>query len=153
MDDSMALLSFLSVFIYIVLKDNLALRYSVLCSVFYIIAFFVHGPIKGFDDDHVYRYIIWALNDIIFIAIVAYWALRDKMYMWQSVLVQLVVLPAPILQLFRLVDRHLMELSYSTYLYKTVLPLVNFAAVMLCFAPLLLHFGERLNLFTRTQSK
>ncbi|WP_256096848.1 hypothetical protein [Pseudoalteromonas luteoviolacea] len=98
----------------------------------------------SFDDDKVYRYILWALNDIVFIAIVAYWALKDKMYMWQSIIVQLVVLPAPILQLFRLVDRHLMDLSYSTYLYKSVLPIVNTVTIVLCFVPLLWHFGQKL---------
>ncbi|MCF6438914.1 hypothetical protein L1077_05695 [Pseudoalteromonas luteoviolacea] len=146
--DYFTLFSVLAVVIFYLLNDKLALRYSVLCAVFYIVGNYTHNPVKAFDDDEVYRYIIWALNDIVFIAIVAYWAIKDKMYMWQSVLVQLVVLPAPLLQLFRLVDRHLMDLSYSTYLYKTILPFVNFSAVALCFAPLILYVGRGIQKYT-----
>ncbi|MCF2860173.1 hypothetical protein L1286_22080 [Pseudoalteromonas sp. SMS1] len=144
LDDSLTLLTFLACVAFVVIKDKQAFRYSFLCLVFYIVGAFTFEPIKAFDDDKVYRYILWALNDIIFIAIVAYWALKDKMYMWQSIMVQLVVLPAPLLQLFRLVDRHLMDLSYSTYLYKSVLPIVNTVTVALCFVPLLWHFGQKL---------
>ncbi|WP_247684901.1 hypothetical protein [Pseudoalteromonas luteoviolacea] len=144
LDDSLMLLAFLACVIFLVIKDKQAFRYSMLCLAFFVVGSFTFDPIRSFDDDKVYRYIIWALNDIIFIAIVAYWALKDKMYMWQSIMVQLVVLPAPILQLFRLVDRHLMDLSYSTYLYKSVLPIVNTVTIVLCFVPLLWHFGQKL---------
>ncbi|MBQ4838422.1 MULTISPECIES: hypothetical protein [Pseudoalteromonas] len=147
------ILAFISVFIYILNKDKMALRYSCLCSAFYIIGFFTFHPLIEHDPDRVYRYIVWALNDIIFIAIVAYWALRDKMYMWQSIMVQLVVLPAPLLQLFRLVDIHLMDASYSAYFYRTVLPIVNFMTVMLCFAPLVMYFGKRAKQLTWLQGK
>nr|WP_247687470.1 hypothetical protein [Pseudoalteromonas luteoviolacea] len=146
-------MAFISVFIYILNKDKMALRYSCLCSAFYIIGFFTFHPLIEHDPDRVYRYIVWALNDIIFIAIVAYWALRDKMYMWQSIMVQLVVLPAPLLQLFRLVDIHLMDASYSAYFYRTVLPIVNFMTVMLCFAPLVMYFGKRAKQLTWLQGK
>ncbi|WP_235423398.1 hypothetical protein [Pseudoalteromonas luteoviolacea] len=144
LDDSLTLLAFVACCIFIVIKDKAAFRYSFLCLVFYVVGNFTYGPILSFDSGIVYRYIFWALNDIVFIAIVAYWALKDKMYMWQSIMVQLVVLPAPVLQLFRLVDRHLMDLSYSTYLYKSVLPIVNTVTIILCFAPLIWHFSQKI---------
>ncbi|MBQ4876662.1 hypothetical protein J8M21_05490 [Pseudoalteromonas luteoviolacea] len=144
LDDSLTLIAFLACILYVFLQDKQALRYSALCLAFWVIGAFTFQPIVNFDDAKIYRYILWALNDVIFIAIVAYWALKDKMYMWQSIMVQLVVLPAPILQLFRLVDRHLMDLSYSTYLYKSVLPIVNTVTIVLCFVPLLWHFGQKL---------
>ncbi|TMP29528.1 hypothetical protein CWB99_07915 [Pseudoalteromonas rubra] len=140
-DTQTALVS-LAVVIFYILKDEYALRYALLCWVFYVIGYFTSEPIRSIDDEKIYRYIFWALNDIVFIAIVAYWALKDKMYMWQSIACQLIVIPAPILQLFRLVDRQLMDLSYSGYLYKTILPLVNYATVFLCFVPLIYVLGK-----------
>ncbi|MBE3672870.1 hypothetical protein PPAR_a2999 [Pseudoalteromonas paragorgicola KMM 3548] len=50
---------------------------------------------------------------------------------------QLVVIMAPILQLFRVVDRHLWDLSYSTLMYKTLLPLINTLTVVVCYLPLI----------------
>ena len=85
----------------------------------------------------IYRYFFWALNDIIFMAIIAYWAVKDKVYMWQSVLAQIIIIPAPYAAFFRLVDRHLMDMSYSTYLYPTIIPIVNVATLCLAFVPVI----------------
>ena len=58
---------------------------------------------------------------------------------------QLVVIGAPILQLFRLVDRHLWDLSYSTVMYQTFMPLINIATVVVCYLPLLYIFVNNRN--------
>ncbi|WP_242065206.1 hypothetical protein [Pseudoalteromonas rubra] len=133
----------IAVVLFFFLKDKQALRYALLCLAFFINGYLTYDLIMEYDTNKVYRYIYWAATDILFIAIVAYWALKDKMYMWQSIICQLVVIPAPLLQLFRLVDWHLMDLSYSGYLYRTILPLVNYATVFLCFAPLIYVFGRK----------
>lgn len=139
-------IAFFAVFLFLFLKDKLALRYAVLCASFYVIGYFSFPIITELDGGKfILKYVIWALNDIVFMAILAYWALKDKVYIWQSVIAQLIILPAPLLQLFRLVDRHILDYSYSTYLYKTVLPLVNIAIVLLCFAPLFLLFKQKLS--------
>ena len=141
-DSQMVMVAFAVVLFYF-LKDRQALRYSLLCLIFFVNGYLTHELVRELDSGKVYRYIYWAAADILFIAIVAYWALKDKMYMWQSIICQLVVIPAPLVQLFRLVDRHLMDLSYSGYLYKTILPLVNYATVFLCFAPLIYVIGRK----------
>lgn len=134
----------ISIAIFLFKRDLNSLRYSVLLMLFFIIGYITYPWIMAYDYGfYVYRYVYWALIDILFIAILAYWALKDKVYIWQSVIGQLVVLPAPILQLFRLVDRHYMDLSYSTYLYKTLLPLVNSLSVLVCFLPLLLIYKQK----------
>ena len=119
--DNATILTFFSVVLFAVLKDDKALRYAALCAAFYVVGYFSYPVIKKIDADfYVIRYIYWALSDIVFMAILAVWALRDKVYLSQSILAQLIVLPAPIMQLFRLVDRHYLDLSYSTYLYKSI---------------------------------
>jgi hypothetical protein len=134
--DHATLLTFISVVLFALLRDDKALRYAALCAAFYVIGYFSYPIIKRVDADfYVIRYVYWAMSDIVFMAILAVWALKDKVYLWQSVLAQLIVLPAPIMQLFRLVDRHYLDLSYSTYLYKSILPLVNILTVILCFLP------------------
>lgn len=142
--DHQMIVVFLAVVVFMVIKDKLALRFSLLCLFFYINGYFTYPLIMSLDQDtYIYRYIYWSACDVVFMAILANWALKDRVYLWQSILAQLVVLPAPLLQLFRLVDRHLMDLSYSTYLYKTILPLVNVLTVLLCLAPLVIHFKRK----------
>jgi hypothetical protein len=144
--DNATILTFFSVVLFAVLKDDKALRYAALCAAFYVVGYFSYPVIKKIDADfYVIRYIYWALSDIVFMAILAVWALRDKVYLSQSILAQLIVLPAPIMQLFRLVDRHYLDLSYSTYLYKSILPLVNILTVLLCFLPVLYILRSRVS--------
>ena len=76
-------------------------------------------------------------------AIIAYLGIKDKVYLWQSVLGQLVVVMAPILQLFRVIDIHLWDLSYSTYMYKTLLPVINIGTVVVCYLPMIYLFTRR----------
>ena len=144
--DNATILTFFSVVLFAVLKDDKALRYAALCAAFYVVGYFSYPIIKKIDADfYVIRYIYWALSDIVFMAILAVWALRDKVYLSQSILAQLIVLPAPIMQLFRLVDRHYLDLSYSTYLYKSILPLVNILTVLLCFLPVVYILRSRVS--------
>jgi len=144
--DNATILTFFSVVLFAVLKDDKALRYAALCAAFYVVGYFSYPVIKKIDADfYVIRYIYWALSDIVFMAILAVWALRDKVYLSQSILAQLIVLPAPIMQLFRLVDRHYLDLSYSTYLYKSILPLVNILTVLLCFLPVVYILRSRVS--------
>ena len=144
--DNATILTFFSVVLFAVLKDDKALRYAALCAAFYVVGYFSYPVIKKIDTDfYVIRYIYWALSDIVFMAILAVWALRDKVYLSQSILAQLIVLPAPIMQLFRLVDRHYLDLSYSTYLYKSILPFVNILTVLLCFLPVVYILRSRVS--------
>ncbi|WP_462183077.1 hypothetical protein [Pseudoalteromonas maricaloris] len=117
------------------LGDWKAMRYATLVFAFYFIGSYTVEVIRTFDSDKFYRYVFWAINDIIFMAIIAYWAVKDKMYLWQSILAQIIIIPAPLLQFFRLVDRHFMDMSYSTYLYPTIIPMVNVATLCLAFVP------------------
>lgn len=142
--DNSMFITFIGVAACLFKKDKRALRYALLCAFFYVLGSFTYPLIIEFDaESRIFRYIYWAFSDVVFMGILAYWALKDKMYIWQSVIAQLIVLPGPILQLFRLVDRHLLDLSYSTYPYKTVIPLINIAIVLLCFAPLFIFSKER----------
>ncbi|MCK8119323.1 hypothetical protein MTF68_17400 [Pseudoalteromonas sp. 2CM37A] len=127
-----------AIFIFFLRKDYLALRFVCITSAFFLFGAFIYEPLKTFDKDiNIYRYVIWAFNDIAWMALIAYLGLKDKVYLWQCVLGQLVVVMAPTLQLFRVVDRHLWDLSYSTLMYKTLLPLINISTVVVCYLPLI----------------
>lgn len=132
-----------AIFIFYVRKDWPALYFAVITAAFFLYGTFIYSTLKAFDDIYVWRYVVWALNDITWMAVIAYLGIKDKVYLWQSVLGQLVVIMAPILQLFRLVDRHLWDLSYSTYMYKTLLPLINIGTVVVCYLPLIYLFTRR----------
>ncbi len=126
------------------LKDTQGFNFAIVTLLFFVFGAVLDWPLKELDKEtYVYRYIFWALSDIAWMATIAYFGIKDKVYLWQSSIGQLIVVAAPLLQLLRLVDRHIFSLSinegsysYIAYLYKTILPLINFAVVILCFVPL-----------------
>ncbi|MBB1310568.1 MULTISPECIES: hypothetical protein [unclassified Pseudoalteromonas] len=132
-----------AIFVFYLRKDWLALRFTLTTALFFLYGTLIHNSLRELDDPYIWRYVVWAFNDIAWMALIAYWAIKDKVYLWQSVIGQLVVISAPILQLFRLVDRHLWDLSYSTMLYKTLLPLINIGTVVVCYLPLLYLFMRK----------
>ena len=133
-----------AIFVFYLRKDYLALRFALVTAAFFLYGALIYDSLMIIDEGvYVYRYVVWAFNDIAWMALIAYLGIKDKVYLWQSVLGQLVVISAPILQLFRLVDRHLWDLSYSTMLYKTLLPLINIGTVVVCYLPLLYLFMRK----------
>lgn len=125
-------------------RDTLSLRFILITALFFLIGTLLNSPIKTFDEDFfIYRYLIWAALDITWMAVIAYWALKDKVHLWQSIVGQLVVVFAPLLQLFRLLDRHLWDLSYSDYLYQTLLPIINIATIAVCYLPVFYFFFNK----------
>jgi hypothetical protein len=133
-----------AVFAYL-LKDRQSFNFALITFFFFIIGMTFHFVIKEVDRGiFIYRYIFWAFNDIAWMGVIAYLTIKDKIHLWQSILGQLIVLPAPLLQLVRLVDRHYFDLSYTNYLYVTILPMINTAVVVLCFAPLFVIFTQYL---------
>ena len=132
-----------AIIIFYLRKDWPAFYFAVITAAFFLYGTLIYSALKAFDDIYIWRYVVWAFNDIAWMAVIAYLGIKDKVYLWQSALGQLVVIMAPILQLFRLVDRHLWDLSYSTYMYKTLLPLINIGTVVVCYLPLIYLFTRR----------
>lgn len=143
-NSSMVFLLLPAAVIFFVRKDKLAFNFALVTIFFFLIGNLSESFIKTIDKDmFVYRYLFWAAIDIAWMAVIANWALKDKVYLWQSIIGQLIVVSAPLLQLFRLLDRHLWDLSYSNYLYQTLLPIINIATLIVCYLPLLLIFRKR----------
>ena len=129
-----------AIFVFYLRKDWLAFRFVLITAAFFLYGAAIYSSLREFDDSYIWRYVVWAFNDLAWMALIAYLGMKDKVYLWQSVLGQLVVIAAPLLQLFRVVDRHLWDLSYSTMMYKTLLPFINIATVVVCYLPLIYLF-------------
>ena len=134
-----------AIFVFYLRKDYLALRFVLVTAAFFLYGTLIYGGLIAIDESYIWRYVVWTFNDLAWMALIAYLGLKDKVHLWQCVLGQLVVIGAPILQLFRLVDRHLWDLSYSTYMYKTLLPLINIGTIVVCYLPLLYIFANKRN--------
>ncbi|OUL57898.1 hypothetical protein [Pseudoalteromonas ulvae] len=130
-------------FAFIYIKDYKAATFSFCTAISFLIGIAAQGFLYENDNSFVYRYIFWASNDLIWMACIAYLAIKDKVYLLQSIIGQLVVALSPIIQIFRLLDRHLWDLSYSDLLYKSILPLINFAIVFICFIPFFTFFFNK----------
>jgi len=144
METNLVGLTFISVLLCHFLSSIQARLFCLITFVFFLFGSLIHSTLFEIDSGYIYRYLIWAFNDIAWMGLIAYLTMKDKIHLWQSILGQLIVLPAPLLQLMRLVDRHYFDLSYTTYLYKTLLPIINMATVVLCFAPLIVVFSNYL---------
>jgi len=129
-----------AIFIFYLRKDWLAFRFAVITAAFFLYGTLIFSSLRELDEPYIWRYVVWAFNDLAWMALIAYLGIKDKVYLWQSVLGQLVVIAAPLLQLFRVVDRHLWDLSYSTYMYQTLIPLINIGTVVVCYLPLIYLF-------------
>ncbi|PAJ73072.1 hypothetical protein CJF42_17850 [Pseudoalteromonas sp. NBT06-2] len=126
-------------------SDKPSYRFALVTFCFFLIGVLFSDLVKEFDYKvYIARYIFWASIDLFWMGTIAYLTMKDKIHLWQSILGQLIVLPAPLLQLVRLVDRHYFDLSYTDYLYVTLLPIINTAVVALCFAPLIVIFTQYL---------
>jgi hypothetical protein len=143
-DSNLLGLTLLSVLFCFFVKEKKAGVFSLITFIFFSLGFLTYDLILNIDPNIVVRYVLWAFTDITWMGLIAYLTIKDKIHLWQSILGQLIVLPAPLLQLMRLVDRHYFDLSYTTYLYKTLLPIINMATVALCFAPLIVIFTQYL---------
>ncbi|MBU2970023.1 hypothetical protein KO527_11740 [Pseudoalteromonas sp. C2R02] len=142
---SQAILIVLATIFCFVSKDTKGTLFCFITFIFFLWAISLNSFIKIYDQDYfIFRYIFWAFNDLAWMGLIAYLTIKDKIHLWQSIIGQLIVLPAPLLQLMRLVDRHYFDLTYTDYLYKGLLPLINTATVVLCFAPLFVVFTQYL---------
>ncbi|AXT29559.1 hypothetical protein [Pseudoalteromonas tunicata] len=126
------------------IRDSKGAFFSLITAVFFLYGSLTQSLVYEYDIDFIYRYIFWSINDLIWMGCIAYFAIKDRLYLWQSIIGQLVVVLSPILQIFRLLDRHLWDLSYSDAIYKTTLPLINLAVVVICFLPLFLVLSSRI---------
>lgn len=135
-----------SIVFYVLTREYKALRFVLLTAAFFLYGTLIHDFLHDWDNDMIWRYVVWASNDIIWMAIIAYWGIRGKVHMWQSIAGQLIVVAAPFLQLWRVADRHLWDLTFnSAYLYKTLLPIINSATLILCYLPILFWLQARRN--------
>jgi len=144
MESNLVGLTFISALLCYFLATKQARLFSLITFIFFFVGSSLNNFLIEIDPEFLYRYIVWSFNDIAWMAIIAYLTMKDKIHLWQSIAGQLIVLPAPLLQLVRLVDIHYFNLSYTDYIYKSLLPLINMATVALCFAPLFVVFTQYL---------
>jgi len=144
MESNLVGLTFISALLCYFLATKQAYFFSAITFIFFFVGSSLNNFLIEIDPEFIFRYIVWAINDIAWMAVIAYLTMKDKIHLWQSIFGQLIVLPAPLLQLVRLVDRHYFDLSYTDYFYRGLLPLINTATVFLCFAPLIVIFTQYL---------
>ena len=67
-----------AIFIFFVFKDRLAFRFVLLTAAFFLFGNLTASSLRAFDDIYIYRYLVWAITDIIWMALIAYWGIRIK---------------------------------------------------------------------------
>ncbi|MDE3273735.1 hypothetical protein [Pseudoalteromonas sp. G4] len=122
--------------ILFLLKDKKGLMFSLVTLAFFGFGALTHEFIKDLDQGiYIWRYLLWAANDFIWIVVISRLANHNKTHLLQSCLGILVVFPAPLIQLFRAIDRHYFDLSLSDYVYVIGLPFINTLTIIICYIP------------------
>lgn len=140
----MAVVAFAALLL-IAAKEKQGALFACLTLASFLISFYLSPLIIKLDSGtYFYRYLFWILNDVAWMALISFLAIRDKIKMYQCVWGQLFVLPMMIAQVFRMADRFVVDFEPYTYIYKSVIPVANTAVVLLCFAPLIELFKTKL---------
>lgn len=105
----------------------------------YYVAFITVCDVVSFDDEKVWRYVIWISWEAIWMTVIYVLWQRKLVYQYQAVAVILLGLAGNLLQVFRFIDRHYFELAYSTPIYTTMAPAFNNLLVLVCLYPLVAY--------------
>lgn len=132
----MYIIAFATICLYFT-NDRSAFLFAFLVIVSFFISYFLSPVIKSLDSQYFYRYLFWIINDVAWMGVVSFLALRDKIKMYQCIWGQLFMLPVIAVQMFRIADRYVLELPIYNYIYKVVIPIANTLLVLLVLMPLL----------------
>ena len=106
---------------------------------FYYLGYATSCEIVDWDTDKIWRYIIWLGLDFIWmITIYIAWK-KNRIYQYQAAGAIFLGACSVVLQSFRFIDRHYLDLAYSTSIYTTMAPAFNNLLVLLCLYPLVTY--------------
>jgi len=118
-----------------IVKEKKGVFFSSILLLFFFTSYYISPIIKSIDPSMHYRYWFWIANDLLCMITLAYFAIKDRVYIWQSIYGQLLILPIPIIEAIRYTDRHFFDLSYSTSFYVSFIPILNTLVIILAFIP------------------
>lgn len=138
------LLVVLSFLILLGLNDKQSMRFSGVTAAFYIIANLYFDYLLAWDAANLYRYFVWFSHDLLWMGVIAYLGLRDKVNFQQSVFGQLLCLPILCLNLLRAIDMAVGKFNFSLAPYQVIYPICESAIVVLCWVPIFVALKNKL---------
>lgn len=132
--------------VYFINKDRSAFLFTFITLLSFLLSYLATPFIFEHDPERFYRYIFWIGNDIVWMAMIAYLGLKDKISLSLCISAQICVIPAMLVQLLRIVDVQILNIQFISFLYKTIIPLSNTLIVLLCVWPLLFYLVEKAKL-------
>lgn len=124
---------FIAAFIF---KDKKWVLYSGLTAFSYFMMVYFHCDIKAIDPNKIYRYAIWMLNDLAWIyALYLLWK-SELIHSNQFMIAFVAILAVEIMQVSRFIDRHFLDLQYTSEVYTMLIPVLNSILAISCWLPL-----------------
>lgn len=118
-----------------VVREYRGLVFGLSLLLFYAFTFSFHCDFKVIDPERIWRYGVWTLIDITFIAAIVILA-RYRLVEWGQVgwacLIELVAIFS---HFFRVIDLHVFDLRLSSHFYSEAIFSTNVAYVLLAFWP------------------
>ncbi len=127
---------FVATLAFLILKETSYALMAGITWLFFFLGTQYYPYLIAWDVERIYRYPIWILHDFTWMAIIAYLGIKDRIAMWQSIYCQLLALPLLFLNFFRAIDVQLLEVMFTTPVYRSLYPVCETAIVLLCVAPI-----------------
>lgn len=134
---------FIAAIILFLLKDKESALFAFITFVFFFVGITYYPFLIEWDSNKLYRYPIWILHDTLWMGLIAYLGLKDKINWRQSVLGQLFCIPLLAVNFFRALDMQFIQMYISTTAYRIVYPLCEVAIVLLCWLPIFVYLKNK----------
>ena len=137
------LLVVISFLLLVALKQKQGAIFAGATAFFFLLANFYFPYLIEWDSGNIYRYFVWVFHDVLWMGLIAYLGLNDKISWRQSVLGQLFCIPILALNAFRAMDKYYIKLDVGLAPYQFIYPVFETAIVALCWMPIFVYLKNK----------
>lgn len=137
------LLVVISFLLLVALKQKQGAIFAGTTAFFFLLANFYFPYLIEWDSGNIYRYFVWVFHDVLWMGLIAYLGLNDKISWRQSVLGQLFCIPILALNAFRAMDKYYIKLDVGLAPYQFIYPVFETAIVALCWMPIFVYLKNK----------
>ncbi|WP_372770537.1 hypothetical protein [Pseudoalteromonas sp.] len=138
------LLVVISFLLLVALKQKQGAIFAGTTAFFFLLANFYFPYLLEWDSGNIYRYFVWVFHDVLWMGVIAYLGLNDKVSWRQSVFGQLFCIPILALNAFRAMDKYFIKLEVGLAPYQFIYPVFETAIVALCWLPIFVYLKNKL---------
>lgn len=125
-------------------KDKKSALYFFILSIYFLLLKYFHGDIRDLDPDKLYRYLIWSFSELaLLFVILILTVVNNSIHRWLAGFLGGIVSISVIALLYRVVDRHLVDLPYAYEMITTIPKASNYLRIFIGCVAILIFIVNR----------